>query len=66
MKNTLGLTISMLALGLTSALPLQASESANTVTEALTGGKADVALRYRAEYVDQDGPTREAKASTLK
>ena len=66
MKNTLGLTISMLALGLTSALPLQASESANSITEALTGGKADVALRYRAEYVDQDGPTREAKASTLK
>lgn len=66
MKNTLSLTISMLALGLTSALPLQASESANSLTEALTGGNADVALRYRAEYVDQDNGSREAKASTLK
>lgn len=66
MKNTLSLTISMLALGLTSALPLQASESADSLTEALTGGKANVALRYRAEYVDSDDGTREAKASTLK
>lgn len=66
MKNTLSLTISMLALGLTSALPLQASESANSLTEALTGGDANIALRYRAEYVDQDNGTREAKASTLK
>ena len=66
MKNTLSLTISMLALGLTSALPLQASESANSLTEALTGGEANVALRYRAEYVDREDGSREAKASTLK
>jgi hypothetical protein len=66
MKNTLSLTISMLALGLTSALPLQASESANSLTEALTGGEASVALRYRAEYVDREDGSREAKASTLK
>jgi hypothetical protein len=66
MKNTLSLTISMLALGLTSALPLQASESANSITEAFTGGKANLALRYRAEYVDQQGPRDVAKASTLK
>lgn len=66
MKNTLSLTISMLALGLTSALPLQASESADSLTEALTGGDASIALRYRFEYVDSDDGSREAKASTLK
>ena len=65
-KNALSLTISMLAIGLGSSLSVQASNSANSLTEALTGGDASVALRYRAEYVDQDGPTREAKASTLK
>ena len=65
-KNVLSLTISMLAIGLGSTLSVQASESANSITEALTGGTADLALRYRAEYVDQDGPSREAKASTLK
>lgn len=66
MKNALSLTISMLALGLTSALPVQASESAESLTAALAGGDAAVALRYRAEYVEQENGSREAKASTLK
>ena len=65
-KNALSITISMLAIGLGSTLTVQASESANSLTEALTGGEANVALRYRAEYVDQENGTREAKASTLK
>lgn len=65
-KNVLSLTISMLAIGLASTLSVQASEPANSLTEALTGGNADLALRYRAEYVDQDNGSREAKASTLK
>ena len=65
-KNALSLTISMLAIGLGSTLSVQASESANSLTEALTGGDANVTLRYRAEYVDQDNNTAEAKASTLK
>lgn len=65
-KNALSLTISLLAIGLGSTLSVQASESANSLTEALTGGKANLALRYRAEYVDQDNGSREAKASTLK
>lgn len=66
MKNTLSLTISMLALGATAALPLHASESAESLTAALTGGDASLDLRYRLEYVDSDDGSREAKASTLR
>jgi hypothetical protein len=66
MKNALSLTISMLALGATAALPLHASESAETLTSALKGGDATLDLRYRFEYVDSDDGSREAKASTLK
>ena len=66
MKNTLSLTISMLALGATAALPLHASESAESLTAALAGGDASLDLRYRLEYVDSDDGSREAKASTLR
>lgn len=66
MKNTLGLSISLLALGISSAFSLQANESSSSITEALTGGEANVALRYRAEYVDRNDGSQEAKASTLK
>ena len=66
MKNNLSLTISMLALGLPPSFPRKASEQANSLTEALKGEEEIVALRYRAEYVDKDNGSREAKASTIK
>jgi len=66
MKNALSLTISMLALGLSSAAPTFAADEADSITAAITGGDASLALRYRFEYVDQDGPSREALASTVK
>ena len=66
MKNALSLTISMLALGATAALPIHASESAETLTAALAGGDTSLDLRYRFEYVDRDDGSREAKASTLR
>jgi len=56
----------MLALGLSSAAPTFAAEQADSITAAIAGGDASLALRYRFEYVDQDEASREAKASTLK
>ncbi len=66
MKNALSLTISMLAIGASAALPIQASEPVETLTAALAGGDASLDLRYRFEYVDSDDGSREAKASTLR
>jgi len=69
MKNALSLTISMLAIGLSSAAPTYAADEADSITAAISGGDASVALRYRYEYVNQDetgGGTKEANASTLK
>lgn len=52
------------------ALVLQAGlvsiSAADTVKGALTGGKVDVDLRYRYEYVDQENFVLDAKASTLR
>lgn len=48
---------------------MPAAEAKESVKDALTGGKVDVDLRYRYEYVDQEhfGPITEvAKASTLR
>jgi hypothetical protein len=66
MKNALSLTISMLALGLSSAAPTFAADQADSITAAISGGDASLSLRYRFEYVDADDGSREAKASTLK
>lgn len=65
MKNALSLSISMIALGLASATPTMAAEEADSLTAAIAGGDATLALRYRFEYVD-DFVNREALASTLK
>ena len=65
MKNALSLSISMIALGLSAAAPTFAAEEADSITAALAGGDASLALRYRFEYVD-DFTNREALASTLK
>jgi len=40
--------------------------SAATLTEAVSGGKAGLDLRYRFETVEQDGVTNDATASTLR
>jgi len=53
----------LLAAGL--ALPA-APAAAQGVTEALTGGKTSAQLRYRYEWVDQEGNSRSASASTLR
>ncbi len=65
MKNALGLSISMIALGLSAAAPTFAADEADSITAAIAGGDASLALRYRFEYVD-DFVNREALASTLK
>ena len=64
-KNALSLSISLLALGLSSAAPTFAADQADSITAAIAGGDATLSLRYRFEYVD-DEVNREAKASTLK
>jgi hypothetical protein len=43
-----------------------ASAQENTLGEAVTSGKAHVALRYRYEHVDQDNLLENANASTLR
>ena len=52
----------------TALLSLQcaAEVTADAITTALKSGEAKVLLRYRYEYVDQDGVAEQAKASTLK
>jgi hypothetical protein len=56
--------IAMLILG-TSFYPNLAT-SADSVSEAISTGKAHLEFRYRYEHVDQDGFSRDAGASTLK
>ncbi|WVM89678.1 alginate export family protein [Halopseudomonas pachastrellae] len=51
----------VLAMGSTMVLAEAAS-----ISEAVTGGKAGLDLRYRYEYVDQDGIDKSAGASTLR
>jgi hypothetical protein len=43
-----------------------AAADGDSFEDALTGGKASLSFRYRYEYVDQDGISNEAKASTLR
>ncbi|BBP06028.1 hypothetical protein TPL01_29680 [Sulfuriferula plumbiphila] len=42
------------------------AQSAETLVEALTGGKISGDLRYRYEWVDQEGIAKKAQASTLR
>jgi len=61
--------LAMLSLVATNVLA-QDSENATdknlSFAEALTSGKAHLAFRYRYEFVDQDGFTEDAHASTLR
>lgn len=43
-----------------------ADAESDTPGDAVVNGKADLLLRYRFEYVDQDGFSKDAKASTLR
>ncbi len=56
---------SALACACLAALAAPAS-AADTLAEALTGGKVSVNLRYRYEAVDQEGVAEKAGASTLR
>jgi hypothetical protein len=56
---------------LTACLPFLSAGTAvaadgDSFEDALTGGKASLSFRYRYEYVDQDGISNDAKASTLR
>lgn len=51
---------------LASATALSASADSHSITDALKNGDVTLDARYRYEYVDQDGFTDEAKASTLR
>jgi len=44
----------------------QSVQAADTLAEAFINGKTELSLRYRYEYVDQDGFSKNANASTLR
>ncbi|MCP5161272.1 MAG: alginate export family protein [Hahellaceae bacterium] len=67
MKSPINTRVSVLALAVACASgSVFAAEPAASVEDAIMGGSAKLDLRYRFEYVDMDGPTKEATASTLK
>lgn len=45
---------------------LQAEEEKSDLASAITSGKASIGIRYRYEFVDQDGLPEDANASTLR
>ena len=51
---------------LAGSVALAGDEQALSLAEAISGGQAGVALRYRFEHVDQDGFAEVANASTLR
>ena len=58
-----GLLSLALLLSSFSSAPVLAED---TISEAITGGEAKLNLRYRYEFVDQDGFTEDANASTIR
>ena len=62
--------LSILSVACTLAAPALLSPAASVaddkLAQAITGGEAQLAFRYRYEFVDQDGFDDNAKASTLK
>jgi len=44
----------------------QSATAADSLSEAFSNGSSDISFRYRFEYVDQDGFSEDAKASTLR
>jgi hypothetical protein len=49
-----------------SGTPVALAAEASSLADALTGGTAHLNFRYRYEMVDQDGFSRDGKASTVK
>ena len=59
----------LLAAGLTFAAPCAVAEEFESLAAAVTNGDANVSLRYRYEYVDQDSASlvdQQANASTAR
>jgi hypothetical protein len=62
----ISLILSAAAIALMGASPAMAADEAETISEALTDGKASINFRYRVENVDQFGFVDDAVASTLR
>lgn len=62
------LVFALLSAGLlfSASSALAQAEDSQSIADAVTTGKASVSLRYRFEFVDQDGFSQDAKASTLR
>ena len=52
--------------GIAIMVSLDEAVAAESIRSAITEGKVAIDLRYRYEYVDQNGLAKEAKASTLR
>lgn len=65
-KTALTTAISMAALGLSASPLANADPIAESISKALNEGNIALDLRYRYEYVDQDGKPEDADASTLR
>ncbi len=55
-----------IAIGLAAALPQAAAEDGDDFASALASGDASIGIRYRYEFVDQDGVADDANASTAR
>ena len=60
------LTLSLALLSLSTTEFVHAQVLPSGIGAAIQGGDIDLQLRYRYEYVDQDGKPEDAKASTLR
>ncbi len=58
--------LALLALSVVLFAPPPVATAGDNFTEALTGGKVNIDIRYRYETVDQDGIARDAKAHTVR
>ena len=60
-------SLATICLAIIAGAPALAQENADSnLATALTSGDANVALRYRYEFVDQDGFSKNANASTIR
>ncbi|MBQ0719347.1 MAG: alginate export family protein [Gammaproteobacteria bacterium] len=65
-KTAPAAAISMAVLGLSAPMLANADLIADSISKALNEGDIALNLRYRYEYVDQDGKPEDANASTLR
>jgi len=63
---TPAVALSIAALGLSTPLLINAAPVADGINKAFSEGDISLNLRYRYEYVDQDGKPEDANASTLR